>query len=71
MEFEIKTYGKSELALLYFPDCDPDTALKRLNRWINNIRELKAALADFHVGKNAKYWTKNQVYLITYYIGEP
>jgi len=71
MEFELRSYGKSELALLYFPHSLPEVALKRLNRWINNIKELKLALADCHVGKNAKCWSRHQVYLITYYLGEP
>lgn len=71
MSFEIKCYGKSELAMLYFPDSHPSIALKRLNRWINNIRELRQALDDCHIGKNAKFWSKQQVCLITYYLGEP
>jgi len=71
MEFELRSYGKSELAMLYFPKSSPDIALKRLNRWINNIKELKQALADCHIGKNAKCWSRHQVYLITYYLGEP
>ena len=29
---EQKSYGKSELAMLYFPDSMPSVALKRLNR---------------------------------------
>ena len=71
MEFELRSYGNSELAMLYFPKSSPDIAMKRLNRWINNIKELKYNLASCNIGKNAKYWSKQQVYLITYYLGEP
>ena len=71
MNFELRSYGKSELAMLYFPSSIPSIALKRLNRWINNITELKADLEACHIGKNAKFWSRHQVYLITYYLGEP
>lgn len=71
MNIEERSYGKSELALLYFPKSSPDIALKRLNRWINNIKELKANLEACHIGKNAKCWSRHQVYLIMYYLGEP
>ena len=67
---EQKSYGKSELAMLYFPDSMPSVALKRLNRWINNIPELKLELYKSHIGKNSKSWTRQQVDLITYYLGE-
>jgi hypothetical protein len=29
-----RSYGKSELAMLYFPDSNPHVALNRLNAWI-------------------------------------
>ena len=55
MEIETRSYGKSELAMLYFPNSDPSAALKRLNRWIDNISELKLCLAECHTKKKAKY----------------
>ena len=57
--------------MLYFPDSMPSVALKRLNRWINNIPELRCELDKSHIGKNSKSWTRQQVDLITYYLGEP
>ena len=51
MEIEPRSYGKSELAMLYFPNSDPSAALKRLNRWIDNISELKLCLAVPHQEK--------------------
>ena len=71
MEIEPRSYGKSELAMLYFTNSDPSAALKRLNRWIDNISELKLCLAEYHTKKKAKYWSRKQVILITYYLGEP
>ena len=36
-DFEIRTYGKSELAMLYFPDTEtPKGALSNLNFYIDN-----------------------------------
>ena len=37
MELEPRSYGKSELAMLYFPKSDPKQAQKHLARWIGNI----------------------------------
>ena len=31
--FEIRAYGKSELAMIYFPHSSQDTAMKKLRRW--------------------------------------
>ena len=33
--FNLRTYGKAELALLYQPFSTPESAVKTLNRWIN------------------------------------
>ena len=43
--FNLRTYGKAELALLYQPYSTPESAVKTLNRWINGcpllLQELK------------------------------
>ncbi len=68
----IKSYSKQELALLYFPDSDPSTALKRLNRWINRIPELRESIHHGStMGKNAKFWSRAQVELIIAFLDEP
>ena len=41
-----KSYGKSELAMMYFPDSNPHVALNRLNSWIRRCPPLADALAD-------------------------
>ena len=32
--FEIRTYGRTELALCYFPDLNPQVAYRKLQYWI-------------------------------------
>ena len=40
-EFFVRSYPKSELAMLYFPDATPPTVvLNRLNAWIRCCEEL-------------------------------
>lgn len=68
---EQRTYGKQELAMLYFPTATPDAALKRLYRWINRIPQLREELDAAGTSKNAKYWTRRQVERIVYYLDEP
>jgi len=69
--FKIKSYGKSELAMLYFPDSNPHVALNRLNAWIRRCTPLSAALADCHQSTHAKFFSPKAVSLITDYLGEP
>lgn len=38
--FKIRPYTKKELALLYFPDSKPHTAVNHLMAWINNADDL-------------------------------
>lgn len=68
---EQRSYGKQELAMLYFPSATPDAALKRLYRWINRIPQLREELRAANTSKNAKYWTRQQVRSIVYYLDEP
>ena len=41
MEIEPRSYGKSELAMLYFPKSDPSAALKRLYRAQNEAYKIE------------------------------
>ena len=43
---EDRSYGKAELAMLYFPTATPRVALNRLVRWINRCPELKQSLCS-------------------------
>lgn len=69
----IKSYPKSHIYQLYSPGMSPDSARRRLNRWINGDRDLKAALHDvgYFEHKNDHYFTKREVALLFEYIGDP
>ena len=43
-EFEVRSYGWQELAVLYGPDLMPASAGKRLSIWVGVNPELKAEL---------------------------
>jgi len=68
---KIKSYPKSELALLYFPDSEPHVALNRLNAWIKRCPPLVQALEACYQSKMAKYYHPKAVRLIVEYLGEP
>ena len=69
---EKKRYGKSELAMIYFPETDdPDVARNHLRDWINRNPELLAALRKFRRGKFMKDFIWEEVEQIMYYLGEP
>ena len=67
----IRSYAKSELAMLYFPDASPHVALNRLNGWIRRCEELRKALAECHQSARAKFFSAQSVRLIVEYLGEP
>ena len=64
--FTIRAYGKSELAMMYFPNSIKETAMKKMKYWLNlnpNLRNLKPL--------RAKFYTPKQVQLIVEELGEP
>jgi hypothetical protein len=70
--FEIRSYGKSELAMRYFPKAQtPAGALSNLNFWIRRCTDLSAALRACGMARKAKSYTPKEVALIVYYLGEP
>ena len=70
--FKIKTYGKSELALLYFPEAQSTNgALCNLKYWISRNEQLTEKLRDCGMPQNAKNYTPREVALIVEYLGEP
>ena len=71
-EFKVKAYGKSELALLYFPDASSaHTAVNHLMSWIRRNPQLKEQLEKMGYRKSAKFFTPKEVKLIVEYLGEP
>ncbi|UKK75755.1 DUF4248 domain-containing protein [Segatella bryantii] len=70
--FAVRAYGKSELALLYFPDASSGhIALNHLMAWITRCKELRSKLEAGGYVKTAKYFTPKEVAMITDYLGEP
>ena len=70
--FEIRSYGKSELAMLYFPHAQTtEGALSNLRFWIRKCRDLDAALKACGMARQAKSYTPKEVALIVEYLGEP
>lgn len=67
-----RSYGKSELALLYFPDATtPMGALSNLNSWIKGNEELSAELKKCGMPPKSKSFTPREVDLLFHYLGEP
>lgn len=69
--FEYRTYGKSELALLYNPYITPKAACKKLNLWISLQPRLVILLRDAGLRTLSRSYTPAQVRLIVEALGEP
>lgn len=70
-EFKVRSYTKKELALFYFPDASPHTAVNRLMRWINRNAPLLVRLEGLGYCKTARWFTSREVKLIVEHLGEP
>ena len=70
-EFEVRSYGWQELAVLYGPDLMPASAGKRLSKWVGVNPELKTELESAKAMKGKKMLTPLQVRTIVQYLGEP
>ena len=69
---KIRAYGKSELALLYFPTANSShTAVNHLMPWVKRIPEVIEGLQKLGYRKTAKYFTSREVKLIVDYLGYP
>lgn len=70
--FEIRTYGKSELAMLYFPNAETKKgALNNLNFYINKKRGLRKKLLKLGSPPKAHSYLPNEVEIIIKALGEP
>jgi len=63
--------SKTELALLYAPNLKPETARKRLNKWIRINSELQNRLTTKGYTERLQQLTTAQVRLIVKHLGEP
>ena len=70
-EFIIRHYTKKELALKYFPESLPTTAVNHLMAWIHRCTPLWAALQSMGYHPMSKSFTPRQVKSIIEYLGEP
>lgn len=64
--FTIRAYGKSELAMLYFPGDGKETAMKKMRSWLRlnpRLRDMKP--------RQAHFYTPRQVKAIVRELGEP
>ncbi len=68
---DLRCYTKQELALLYFPDSDPDVARSHLMRWIVRCTQLYEQLLKSGYTKNSKEFNPLQVSYIFFHLGEP
>lgn len=67
----IKSYGFTELGLLYNPDLQPASAAQSLKRWINHNPQLTAALQEAGWYKGQRKFTPLQTQQIFRFLGEP
>ena len=70
-KFTIKAYSKKELALMYFPDSNPRTAVNHLMSWIRQCTQLWDELQTPGYSTTSKSFTPRQVRAIVEQLGEP
>jgi hypothetical protein len=70
-KFTIKAYSKKELALMYFPDSLPRTAVNHLMAWIRRCTSLWQQLQDMGYQTTCKAFTPREVRAIVNQLGEP
>ena len=69
--FTMKAYSKKELALLYFPDSTPGTAVKHLMATIRQCDMLWDELLAMGYNKRRKTFTPREVRAIINWMGAP
>ena len=70
-DFKIRMYTKKELALMYFPESMPRTAVNHLMAWIRFCTPLWDELLKMGYCKTSKSFSPKQVKAIVEYLGEP
>ena len=69
--FKIRSYSKKELALRYFPDSTPETAVKHLMALIRRNDMLWDELQEIGYYSKSKTFTPRQVQAIIEWMGAP
>lgn len=70
-KFTIKSYYKTELALMYHPHLSGHAAIVKIRRWINRNPELKRRLQEVQVSPMNHTYTPKEVAIIVEFLGEP
>lgn len=70
-EFKVRTYKKSELALMYFPNSTKEAASRSFRRWLTRSSAMMNELDNVGYDKNRQYLLKTEVEIIVKYLGEP
>ena len=69
--FTVREYGRMELAQLYCPEIAPESAWKKLKRWIELSPGLAERLRSLGYDGRTRSFTPAQVQAIVDGIGEP
>ena len=69
--FNVRSYGKAELALLYHPHSTPETAMKTLYRWIKGCPLLMNELQAMNYNPKRRTFLRPEVEAIVRHLGEP
>ena len=70
-DFRVREYGRTELATLYCPDLAPESAWRRLRRWMELFPGLMEKLHASGYHSHLRSFTPAQVRLIVEALGEP
>lgn len=70
-KFEYRSYGKGELASLYLPNIQQQSAVDLLNEWIAVAPGLRQRLEAMGVKVRTRQYTPAQVRCIVEVLGEP
>ena len=68
---EIKSYGKSELAMMYRPGLTKDSAWRTLKNWIRRNRTIGRELKRLGYKSHDRLFTAEMVRVIVRELGEP
>ena len=69
--FQIRVYGRTELAQLYSPHTTSGSAYNKLQRWIRRCPHLSEQLAQAGLNPRSRTYTPLQVRIIVEALGEP
>lgn len=70
-EFQFRSYGKGELAMLYIQGVQQASAVKEFNVWIRKFPGLEQRLMETGMNRTARKYTPLQVRLIVKALGIP